>query len=253
MRSTPMVCCLFVGLWPWTAAAQPVEMTPPDIAASIHDSNKNGVGDLVTVAPEPFSGLIRQRVQDEDRAVQEFELFDHFNHLVHSATIRGRISVNNASDVGVRAFEFGIYPGHGESFPTALQLKFDPDRLMLVGTGQYHPPGDTFFEFEFDVTAEVQEVIDRNAMWVGLWVNSTTEPNFPNILSNDAGVAVLELDSEPWDCRVDINRDGVVDAEDFFAYLAYFAEGHPRADWIHSGVVSADDFFAFLQAFVDGC
>ncbi len=253
MRSTPVFCCLSVGLFPGPAAAQPVEFTPPSIAASIRDTDKNGVGDQVTVAPEPFSGLIRQRVQDEDRAVQEFELFDHFEHLVHSATIRGRISVSDAFDVGVREFEFGIYPGHGESFPTALQLKFDPDHLMIVGTGQYHPPNDTFLEFEFDVTAEVQEVIDRKAMWVGLWVNSTTEPNFSNILSNDTGVAVLVIDSEPWDCRADINRDGVVDADDFFAYLAYFAESHPRADWFFSGVVDANDFFAFLQAFADGC
>ncbi len=55
------------------------------------------------------------------------------------------------------------------------------------------------------------------------------------------------------DCIVDLNGDGVVDADDFFEYLALFADGDPRADFTGDGVIDADDFFLFLSLFADGC
>ncbi len=59
--------------------------------------------------------------------------------------------------------------------------------------------------------------------------------------------------------------DGVVDAEDFFAFLGLFAAGDPRADisgssslasqdyLVPDGVIDAEDFFTFLSLFAAGC
>ncbi len=54
-------------------------------------------------------------------------------------------------------------------------------------------------------------------------------------------------------CRADINGDGVVDADDFFAFLSLFAVGDSAADFNGDGVIDADDFFAFLAEFAAGC
>lgn len=55
------------------------------------------------------------------------------------------------------------------------------------------------------------------------------------------------------ECRADMNRDGVVDADDFFLYLQLFAAGDPRADINDDGVINADDFFEYLDLFAAGC
>lgn len=59
--------------------------------------------------------------------------------------------------------------------------------------------------------------------------------------------------------------DGVVDAEDFFAFLGLFAAGDARADisgssapasqsyLVPDGVIDAEDFFTFLSLFAAGC
>ncbi len=54
-------------------------------------------------------------------------------------------------------------------------------------------------------------------------------------------------------CRADMNRDGVVDADDFFLYLQLFAAGDARADMNQDGVINADDFFEYLDLFAAGC
>ncbi len=59
--------------------------------------------------------------------------------------------------------------------------------------------------------------------------------------------------------------DGIVDAEDFFAFLGLFAAGDPGADisgssspasqdyMVPDGVIDAEDFFTFLSLFAAGC
>ncbi len=54
-------------------------------------------------------------------------------------------------------------------------------------------------------------------------------------------------------CRVDLNNDGVVDADDFFLFLNFFAAGDPRADINGDGVIDTDDFFDYLDLFAQGC
>ncbi|MCC5786029.1 MAG: hypothetical protein JJU33_04930 [Phycisphaerales bacterium] len=54
-------------------------------------------------------------------------------------------------------------------------------------------------------------------------------------------------------CPADLNNDGVVDADDFFLFLNFFAAGDPRADINGDGVIDADDFFEYLGLFAQGC
>ncbi len=73
--------------------------------------------------------------------------------------------------------------------------------------------------------------------------------NMRGLFSGNIGF--LRLCSPP--CIPDINGDGVVDADDFFAFLSLFASGDLRADINNDGVIDADDFFAFLTLFAAGC
>jgi len=54
-------------------------------------------------------------------------------------------------------------------------------------------------------------------------------------------------------CPADLTGDGVVDADDFFLFLSFFAAGDPRADINGDGVIDTDDFYDFLDLFAQGC
>ena len=65
-------------------------------------------------------------------------------------------------------------------------------------------------------------------------------------------VWMLFLDGVP-ECAADIDGDGDLDAEDFFAYLDLFANGDDGADIDGDGDIDAEDFFGYLDLFVQGC
>jgi hypothetical protein len=55
-------------------------------------------------------------------------------------------------------------------------------------------------------------------------------------------------------CPGDLTGEGLVNLQDFFFFLQFFAEGvDPRADFNGDGQINLTDFFLFLQAFADGC
>jgi hypothetical protein len=157
----------------------------PTILASIHDAPVEGLGDSFNATP--FEGLIRRvGASQEDRAVQEFDLAAFAGQTVQSATLSGTMYVNNAYDVGVRSFEFRLYAGNG-----AADLSDFQAASTLVGTGSYHPPAQTSFTYSFDVTAAVQALLAGNATWVGLRVQSSSDPNYPNILDTASSKIAL--------------------------------------------------------------
>ncbi len=65
-------------------------------------------------------------------------------------------------------------------------------------------------------------------------------------------VWVLFLDGVS-NCAADIDDDGDLDAEDFFAYLDLFANGDDGADIDGDGDIDAKDFFGYLDLFAAGC
>jgi len=77
-------------------------------------------------------------------------------------------------------------------------------------------------------------------------------PNLPNlrvfgVIYNPDSV-VLRVT-----CAADLNFNGVVDADDFFLYLDFFATDDDRADITGNGTIDADDFFAYLDLFAGDC
>ncbi len=66
-------------------------------------------------------------------------------------------------------------------------------------------------------------------------------------------VAITIIECEDAGCTADIDGNGTLDADDFFAYLDLFTAGDDRADLDEDGDADADDFFAYLDAFANGC
>ncbi len=54
-------------------------------------------------------------------------------------------------------------------------------------------------------------------------------------------------------CPADIDGNGTLDADDFFAFLDLFAADDPAADITGNGVIDGNDFFAYLDLFAAGC
>ncbi len=150
----------------------------PTVIASIHDAPIDGIGDSFNSAG--FGGLIRRVVPgQEDRAIQEYAVAPFAGQPVLSATLTGTVFVNNAFDNGVRTFEFHLYAGNGNA-----ELSDYSIAATLVGTGSYHPPMQSSFAYSFDVTSQVATLLGGGATWIGLRVQASSSPNFPNILDN---------------------------------------------------------------------
>ena len=149
----------------------------PAIVASVHDSPRDGLGDSFNAAP--FDGLLRQTSTQEDRAIQEFDLSSLGGASIGSAILSGTVFVNNAFDNGPRNFDFLLYAGNGVADLSDFQIA-----STVVGTGTYHPPAQTSFTYSIDVTGTLQALVSGGAQFVGLKVDCSSEPNFPNILDN---------------------------------------------------------------------
>ncbi len=54
-------------------------------------------------------------------------------------------------------------------------------------------------------------------------------------------------------CAADLDGSGVLDADDFFLFLDYFASGDDRADLSGNGIIDVNDFFTYLDLFAAGC
>jgi hypothetical protein len=151
----------------------------PTVKASIHDgAPTDGIGDSFNASP--FEGLVNKGSPTlENRAIQEFDVSAFASATLQTATLRGRISVNNSFDVGVRTFDFQLYAGNGVADLSDFQIP-----ATFVGSGSYYPPNPTSFAYSFDVRNVVQSMLAGGATWIGLKVICTSDPNYPNILDD---------------------------------------------------------------------
>ena len=62
----------------------------------------------------------------------------------------------------------------------------------------------------------------------------------------------LEFDV-PEQCAADFNGDGLVNTQDFIAFLNAWANGDPLADWNADGTIDTQDFIAYLNDWAAGC
>jgi len=216
----------------------------PTIKASIHDAPPDGLGDSFNTSP--FEGLLRETSTQEDRAILEYDVSAFAGFTLTSATIAGTVFVNNAFDNGERTFDFLIYEGNGAAELTDFEIPAD-----VVGSGSYAPPSDTSFDFSFDVLAEVQAIIDAGGDWVGLKVDPTSSPNFPNILDDET---TLSLEGEPGnDCPADCNGDGGLSVLDFICFQGLFIAGDPGANCNGDADINILDFVCYQSEFAAGC
>ena len=211
----------------------------PVVVASIHDEPRDGSGDSFN----SMAGLIREQSTREDRAVLEYDLAGLEGQQVVRATVSGRVYVNNAVDNGERSFDFSVYEGNGQADLSDFEIV-----SVWIGSGAYHPPADTQFEFSFDATAPVRSMVDGGAGFVGLRADCTSDPNFPNVLD-----ASTTLTVEVGYCPADFNQDGSVNTIDVLAFLNAWAAGDASADFNGDGRVNTIDVLAFLNAWAAGC
>jgi len=73
-----------------------------------------------------------------------------------------------------------------------------------------------------------------------------------NQRGRDAG-GIYMFPAEPEPCCADLNRDGILDADDFFLFLDLFKARHPHADFVGDGRFDAADFFRYTDLFGRGC
>jgi len=158
----------------------------PAVAFSVHDEPVDNLGDSFNLTPS--EGLIRTQSSRADRAMHEYDVSAFTGQSISAATLSGRVSVNNAFDNGVRTFDFSIYDGNGAADLSDYQVA-----ATVVGSGQYQPPMDSSFDYSFDVTSEVQALLLTGATHVGLRVEGTSNPSFPNVLSTSLGTLTIKL------------------------------------------------------------
>lgn len=61
------------------------------------------------------------------------------------------------------------------------------------------------------------------------------------------------LDTSAAVCAPDLNGDGIVDFNDFLAFLGFYNSEDPRADFTGDGAIDFNDVLAFLNLYNQGC
>jgi hypothetical protein len=112
---------------------------------------------------------------------------------------------------------------NGATFYLRISIATPGDLLALfLGSGDVGLPSTTRFNSGFEVTA----------------------PPIALILEGTAGGAP---------CRADIDGSGIVNVQDFLAYLQLYSAADPRADMDNNGQINVGDFLAFLALYAAGC
>ncbi|RLB49345.1 MAG: hypothetical protein DRJ42_21245 [Deltaproteobacteria bacterium] len=144
--------------------AQPVVLaTPLSDDGAVVDQPRGGAAE--TLQDFPFV-LVVPSV--ERRGFIEWDTSLAARAPLSSATLRGRVSVNNSLSVGTRTIELSVYAADGT---VALD---DFDRAVTpVTTVSYTPPADTFVAFDLDVLSEITPLLASGATHIGLRGRST--------------------------------------------------------------------------------
>lgn len=144
----------------------------PIATASIEDSDRNGTGDAFN--SPPFTGLLSQSINQEDRAVAEFNLSQFTS--VSSAVLDLELGVNNSLGGGVRTFDVFTYAGNGQGdlsdFTTTGTKVGTIELVVSEGRGTY----------QLDVTAAIQNVMAQQSQFTGVRVDPVND-SAPSVLT----------------------------------------------------------------------
>lgn len=160
--SSLAVCALAAPL-----LADYIEQITPAVVASTHDEPIDGLGDSVDTVGTP--GRVSLSSTAEDRATQEFVATGFPTFDISGAWLKGRVLSTDSTDVGLRTFEFLLYDANGLAEASDFQSVG-----TVVGTGQYHPPSETQFDYDLDVGAALLDLLDDGVTHVGLRVRCTS-------------------------------------------------------------------------------
>jgi hypothetical protein len=195
----------------------------PVAIGSGRDSPRGGAIELMTTTG--FNTLIRETASAEDRAMLEFNVTPLAGATLASARVQLRIAVNNAQDNGPRTFNIEVYSADG----TMTLSDFDTP-ATVVGSTSYHPPNQSSVAVDIDATAAIQALLTAGATYIGVRVDPTSSPNFPNVIDlSTANAPIIRVEVGGGGCpgggcgSSDFNGDGDfgtdADIEAFFACL----------------------------------
>jgi len=129
----------------------------------------------------------------------------------------------------------------------------------------------TLFRFDVETTSGFGGTIDLgvvgqiNSAGLVLIYDDSQSGLTTSFALNDSDTVVVGAQVDVLNCPADLTGgpdggpDGVVDANDFFAYLGLFAASDPAADLTGGtdggpdGIIDANDFFEYLGLFAAGC
>lgn len=109
-----------------------------------------------------------------------------------------------------------------------------------------------------DCVASVEDLCAWAAEPFDLDGNGTADSDDMAVLASALGVSGSDTDGDgtPDSCETcfpDLNGDGVVNTQDFLAFLNLWVAGDPIADWNDDGTVNTQDFLAYLNDWAAGC
>lgn len=145
----------------------------PGVTATLLDSPIDGLGDQVVTGT--FGNIVLKLASEDRRSIREYDLTGIDAAGATSARVTGRISANNALDVGLREFEVVVYDANGTAEPADFEAVG-----AVIGAVSYSPPQDLVVEFDFDATGSVIPLIQGGAEHIGVRIQSTSTPNAAN-------------------------------------------------------------------------
>jgi hypothetical protein len=120
----------------------------------------------------------------------------------------------------------------------------------------------TGINLDVDINGDCVATADDLCAWAAepydLDGNGIVDADDQSLLATALGVSGADTDGDgiPDVCEVcapDLNGDGLVNTQDFLAFLNLWVAGDPIADWNDDGTINTQDFLAYLNDWSAGC
>jgi YVTN family beta-propeller protein len=168
-----------------------------------------------------------------------------------------RLYVMNTSDKEIGVVDTAAYTQFA-TVPvtdTPVGIAFDAGGgrvLVAIGTASASTNGDMTQSGGLDILDAATNTVAESVCADHFLSDLATDAGFDlAVAPGMGGESVVFFDIAG--CAVDLNGDGLVNTQDFLAYLGLWSSGNPLADWNGDGTVNTIDFIAYLNAWSVGC